>query len=76
MIKPIDWENTRSIVELGAGTGVFTRYVHELKHPHCKAVIFERDRDGSLAFLKWTAYCPDCLLQFYPGQFVFRFWRV
>jgi len=50
MIKPIDWENTRSIV--GAGTGVFTRYVHELKHPHCKAVIFERDREMTRR-LRW-----------------------
>lgn len=43
MIKPIDWPNIRSIVELGAGTGVFTQYIHQLKHSDCKGIIFEQD---------------------------------
>lgn len=43
MVQPVDWVNTRSIVELGAGTGVFTSCISELKHPQCKALIFEKD---------------------------------
>lgn len=43
MIRPIDWENARLIVELGAGTGIFTRHIERLKHPQCKGVIFEQD---------------------------------
>lgn len=43
VIKPIDWGTIRSIVELGAGTGVFTEYIQRLKNPNCKAVIFEQD---------------------------------
>ncbi|WP_380025428.1 class I SAM-dependent methyltransferase [Effusibacillus consociatus] len=43
MIKPIDWEKLESVVELGAGTGVFTRYIQDRKRPSCKAVIFEQD---------------------------------
>ena len=36
MIKPINWNDARAIVELGAGTGIFTRYIQQLKHPYCK----------------------------------------
>lgn len=43
MIQPIDWSRVRSIVELGAGTGVFTRYIQQLKQPDCAGIIFEQD---------------------------------
>lgn len=51
VIRPIDWENVRSIVELGAGTGVFTRYIEQFRRPDCTGVIFEQDREmgGRLA---------------------------
>ena len=52
MIKPIDWENARSIVELGAGTGVITRYIQQLKHPHCKGIIFEKDKEMAKRLMK------------------------
>ena len=52
MIKPIDWENARSIVELGAGTGVITRYIQQLKHPHCKGIIFEKDEEMAKRLMK------------------------
>jgi phospholipid N-methyltransferase len=45
MMKYVDWENARSIVELGAGTGIFTRYINELKHPDSQVVVFERDQE-------------------------------
>lgn len=43
MVRPVDWDKVRSIVELGAGTGVFTRYIHRRKDPDCQAFIFEQD---------------------------------
>lgn len=43
VVKPIDWSNISSIVELGAGTGVFTRYINQMKHPGCTGIIFEQD---------------------------------
>lgn len=45
MTKPVDWNNARYIVELGAGTGIITKYIEAMKHPDCKAVIFERDNE-------------------------------
>jgi phospholipid N-methyltransferase len=56
MIRPIDWNNTRSVVELGAGTGTFTRYILQLKHPQCQGIIFEQDQE-------MTKY----LRKLYPG---------
>ncbi|MCW1887331.1 hypothetical protein OKA04_21515 [Luteolibacter flavescens] len=43
MLKPIDWQSSRHIAELGAGTGVFTREIHRRRDPGCRVYIFERD---------------------------------
>jgi phospholipid N-methyltransferase len=43
MVKPIDWDKTTAIAELGAGTGIFTRYLHQYKRNDCKVVVFEKD---------------------------------
>jgi phospholipid N-methyltransferase len=43
MVKPIDWTTAQNIAELGAGTGIFTRYLNQMKHPGCNVVVFERD---------------------------------
>lgn len=45
MMKPIDWETTNSIVELGAGTGTFTRLIQEKKREDCRVFIFEQDQE-------------------------------
>jgi phospholipid N-methyltransferase len=45
MMRPIDWENTHSIVELGAGTGTFTRLIQEKKRKYCQVFIFEQERE-------------------------------
>jgi phospholipid N-methyltransferase len=44
MLEPIDWSTTRSIVELGAGTGIFTRLLNKYKHPDCVGMVFEYDQ--------------------------------
>ncbi|WCN38603.1 class I SAM-dependent methyltransferase [Aneurinibacillus uraniidurans] len=43
MTQPVQWETAHSIAELGAGTGVFTRYIARLKRSECQALIFEQD---------------------------------
>lgn len=45
MMKPIDWENTNTIVELGAGTGAFTRLIQDKKKKDCQVIIFEQDQE-------------------------------
>lgn len=52
MIKPIDWKKARSIVELGAGTGVFTKHIEQLKYPHCRGIIFEKDEEMVKSLMK------------------------
>lgn len=56
MIEPIDWKNTRAIVELGAGTGVFTRFIQQSKNPECLGIIFEQDKE-----------MINYLMKLYPG---------
>lgn len=43
MMEPIDWDKTASIVELGAGTGVFTRWIQQYKRSGCKFIAFEKE---------------------------------
>lgn len=43
MVKPIDFSKTKAIAELGAGTGIFTKYLHQYRKNDCKVVVFERD---------------------------------
>ena len=43
MMETLPWDTIDSIVELGAGTGVFTEYIAAHKKKSCKAVIVEQD---------------------------------
>lgn len=43
MVKPSEVCFCRNIVELGAGTGVFTKSLMELKSSTCKLYLFEKD---------------------------------
>ncbi|MBN6188068.1 methyltransferase domain-containing protein [Aneurinibacillus sp. BA2021] len=43
MVKPVDFAKAQAIAELGAGTGVFTRYLNKYKTNECKIAVFERD---------------------------------
>ncbi|MDD2620487.1 MAG: methyltransferase domain-containing protein [Syntrophomonadaceae bacterium] len=44
MLECIDWNTVRALAELGAGTGIFTKYIYRLKHPDCKVAVFEKDK--------------------------------
>ena len=41
MIKHINFEKARTIVEFGAGDGVITKHLLEAMHPDCRLVCFE-----------------------------------
>lgn len=43
MLEGIDWKTVRTLAELGAGTGAFTKHIYKLKHPECKVAVFEKD---------------------------------
>jgi phospholipid N-methyltransferase len=45
MLAELPWENLHSIVELGAGTGIFTKYIANHKRQDCEALIIEQDPD-------------------------------
>lgn len=45
MMRPIQWDQVRSIAELGAGTGVFTRAIAQWSRPETRVLIFEHDPD-------------------------------
>ena len=42
MMEDLPWQSMDTVVELGAGTGVFTRYIAERRHADCQVVIFEQ----------------------------------
>ncbi|NLL36300.1 MAG: methyltransferase type 11 [Fretibacterium sp.] len=43
MLDKVDWAKTRSVAELGAGTGVFTRAIVRRMSPGTKLLVFEVD---------------------------------
>lgn len=43
MLKSLLWEELDVIVELGAGTGVFTDYIARRKKPSCRVLVIEQD---------------------------------
>lgn len=45
MLESIDWQQTRSIIELGAGTGVITAAIDARRKPGSTFISFERDDD-------------------------------
>lgn len=45
MMRSIQWDQVRSIAELGAGTGVFTRAIAQRSRPETRVLVFEHDSD-------------------------------
>lgn len=58
MVRRLDWTHAKTIVELGAGTGVFTSYIMQHKRPDCSFLAIEQD-PVMRADLKHRF--PDCL---------------
>ena len=43
MFQDVPWQELRTVVELGAGTGVFTKYIAAHKTGQCRVVVIEQD---------------------------------
>lgn len=43
MVEDIDWQEAKVVVELGAGTGVFTARIHRLCREGTKIFVYEKD---------------------------------
>lgn len=46
-VSNVDWAKTKTIVELGAGTGPITKVIAERIHPETRFITLERDPDFS-----------------------------
>jgi len=44
-VANVDWENTRTLLELGSGTGPITQVIVEKARPDCRILAVERDPD-------------------------------
>ena len=45
MLANLPWNNIETLVELGAGTGVFTEFITENKKESCQIFVVEQDSD-------------------------------
>ena len=45
MLENLPWNRIETLVELGAGTGVFTKFITENKKESCQIVVIEQDPD-------------------------------
>lgn len=43
MLARLPWDEFETVVELGAGTGVFTRYIAQQKKSSCRLLVVEQD---------------------------------
>lgn len=43
MLEPLLWDGEKVIVELGAGTGVFTRMIQQMRSEESRFILFEKD---------------------------------
>ncbi len=43
LLNPVPWDQTNTIIELGAGTGVVTQQILQQKKPSCQVITFESD---------------------------------
>lgn len=65
MMKPIDWEQAATIVELGAGTGIFTKWISEMMRPDAVLIAFEKENEmrNRLAHLFPEVYFQEDAVQ-------------
>lgn len=67
MLAPIQWNEARSIAELGAGTGAITKYLYSTKKEGSKILLFEKDtylrENLSKQYADCSVYEDACQLQ-------------
>lgn len=52
MLAELPWDNIDTLVELGAGTGVFTDFIAEKKKKSCRIIVVEQDAEMRQALQK------------------------
>ncbi|MBU2018180.1 MAG: phospholipid methyltransferase, partial [Bacteroidetes bacterium] len=72
MLANVDFEKARIIVELGPGTGVFTKKIVEKMHPECRLLIFELN-DGFYKRLKEDISDPRCIFIHDSAEFIDKY---
>ncbi|MGG1659225.1 class I SAM-dependent methyltransferase [Brevibacillus sp. NRS-1366] len=45
MMEHVPWNHVHTLVELGAGTGVFTQAIYDLIRPDAKVAVFEKEEE-------------------------------
>src|ERR1051325_3070622 len=61
VLKQIDWQTARGIVEYGPGVGTFTHEILRRMHPDAKLVVFETN-DEFYKYLTRSIHDPRCHL--------------
>lgn len=59
MVDWFDWNQIRSVVEFGPGTGVFTEQIEKERHPDCRFLAIERSTELAAATRQ---RCPGVLV--------------
>src|ERR1043165_8329598 len=59
VLKQIDWQTARVIVEYGPGVGTFTHEILRRMHPDAKLVVFETN-DEFYKYLTRSIHDPRC----------------
>lgn len=67
MLEPVQWNQVRSVAELGAGTGSITRQLEKVLHKEAKVLLFEKDQhlrsQLSARFRHFACYTDACNMQ-------------
>ncbi|NOU74352.1 phospholipid methyltransferase [Paenibacillus sp. LMG 31458] len=67
MLEPVQWNQVRSVAELGAGTGAITRHLAQVLHDDAKVLLFEKDQQLrsqlSARFRDFACYADACSMQ-------------
>lgn len=64
MLEEVDWNSVRLIVELGAGSGSFTKEILKKMHPEAKLFVFEIDK----VFIKKLSKIDDTRMTLIPDS--------
>ncbi|MCZ8519150.1 MULTISPECIES: class I SAM-dependent methyltransferase [Paenibacillus] len=67
MTRSLDWDKTRHVAELGAGTGALTKYIEQAAGREAKVMLFEREpalrSQLKERFPSFTCHPDACLIQ-------------
>jgi phospholipid N-methyltransferase len=72
MLEPVQWNQVRSVAELGAGTGAITRQLAQVLHKEAKVLLFEKDQhlrsELSVRFRDFACYTDACSISLFSEK--------